>query len=175
MKRYLTRTLPGFCLLLLAVAMSCGTQKQENNKPGNETESTPQEREDIAWELEERYWECVQHIDTVSYKKLWHTDFIGYPSFGDGVSNKSRIATWIPELHKDPGLTFSYKLYKKAVNAIEGVVIVFYDADEIWTNTAGVVVRRETYKFTHTWGRENGDWVILGGMAAKKNQDALNN
>ena len=51
--------------------------------------------------MEERYWDYVEKNDTIAYKELWHNDFIGYPSFGDGVSNKSKIAIWIPELHQD--------------------------------------------------------------------------
>lgn len=131
------------------------------------------EMENEAWHMEELYWEYVQNIDTVAYKTLWHNDFIGYPSFGDGVSNKNKIAVWIPELHKDTTLTFSYKLYKKASNAIDDVVIVFYDADEIWTNKENQIVRKETYKFTHTWKKYKDQWVILGGMAANKSQDTL--
>ncbi len=123
--------------------------------------------------MEEKYWDYVQKIDTVAYKNLWHNEFIGYPSFGDGVSNKSKIAIWIPELHKDPNLKFSYKLYRKATNAIDDVVIVFYDADEIWTDEENNIVRKETFKFTHTWKKYNDSWLILGGMAAKKNQDIL--
>jgi hypothetical protein len=61
------------------------------------------------------------------------------------------------------------------VNVIDDVVIVFYDADEIWTDKANNVVRKEVFKFTHTWKKYNDNWVILGGMAAKKHQDMLNN
>ena len=135
MNQYLKITLLGLVTFLITAIMSCQDQGSKND--GSLTDSyklTKQERESKAWEMEERYWEYVQDIDTISYKDLWHDDFIGYPSFGDGVSNKSKIAIWIPDLHKDPDLKFSYKLYKKAVNAIEEVVVVFYDADEIWTN-----------------------------------------
>lgn len=72
-------------------------------------------------------------------------------------------------------MKFSYTLYKKASNAIGDVVIVFYDADEIWTSKENSVVRKETYKFTHTWKKLDDRWVILGGMAANKNQDVLKN
>lgn len=129
--------------------------------------------EDEAWQMEELYWEYVQNIDTVAYITLWHEDFIGYPSFGDGVSDKSKIASWIPDLHKNPDLTFSYNLYKKASNAIEGIVMVFYDTDYFWTDKDNKVVRKETYKFTHTWKKVDGKWLILGGMAAGKNQYTL--
>lgn len=151
---------------------------KENNKDFQNAKAplstmTKEDMENQAWQMEERYWDYVQKIDTTSYKKLWHYDFVGYPSFGDGVSTKSKIAVWIPELHKDSSLTFSYELYKRASNAIDDVVIVFYDADEIWTDKENKVVRKETYKFTHTWKKYQNNWVILGGMAAKKNQDSL--
>ena len=124
--------------------------------------------ENEVWNMEKKYWEYVQKSDTISYKKLWHNDFIGYPSFGDGVSNKAKIAVWIPVLHENATQLFSYTLYKKAINAIGNVVIVFYDVDEIWTNKETEVVRKETYKFTHTWKKYKDTWLILGGMAARK-------
>lgn len=165
----------GVIALSSLVALSGCNEKTTDSTLGTTVSQTPgkAELENEAWHMEEKYWEHVQNSDTVAYKNLWHNDFIGYPSFGDGVSNKSKIAIWIPELHQDPNLTFSYKLYKKAVNAIDDVVIVFYDADEIWTDKEGHAARKETFKFTHTWKKYNGNWVILGGMATKKNQDVL--
>jgi hypothetical protein len=124
--------------------------------------------ENEVWNMEKHYWEYVQKSDTIPYKKLWHNDFIGYSSFGDGVSNVAKIAAWIPILHENTTQQFSYVLNKKAINAIGNVVIVFYDVDEIWTNKENEVVRKETYKFTHTWKKYKGTWLIIGGMAAKK-------
>lgn len=124
--------------------------------------------EDEAWHMEELYWEYVQNNDTIYYKKLWHDNFIGYPSFGDGTANKSKIATWIPKLHADPNQKFSYQLYRKATNAIDDVVLVFYDCDEIYTDNENKIISKETFKFTHTWKKYGDQWLILGGMAAKK-------
>jgi hypothetical protein len=164
-------------LSLLVALILAGCSENSKNLQGEMIVPTlsKSEMEDEAWHMEELYWEYVQNIDTVAYKTLWHDDFIGYPSFGDGVSNKSKIAIWIPEMHKDPDLKFGYTLYKKASNAIDDLVIVFYDADEFWTDEDNKVVRKETYKFTHTWKKVHGNWVILGGMAANKNQEYLNN
>jgi len=150
-------------------------KKVPDNASSSASTKNKEAIEDEAWQMEEQYWDYVQKTDTLAYKKLWHDAFMGYPSFGDGVSDKSKIAVWIPELHQDPDLKFSYKLYKKASNAIDDVVIVFYDADEIWTNTENKITRKETFKFTHTWKKYGDKWLILGGMAAKKNQDTLNN
>lgn len=163
-------------ILVLAVTLflsspisSCNEESQDSNK--SEVLNSTANKDTLqnqAWQMEEQYWNYVEKNDTVPYKKLWHDDFIGYPSFGNGVSNKSGIAVWIPALHKDTSLTFSYKLYKKAVNAIDDVVIVFYDADEIWTDKKNIVVKKEPFKFTHTWKKYNDIWLILGGMGAKK-------
>jgi hypothetical protein len=179
MEEYKTKniliTMGLIALLMSFIVTGC---KEDNKDLQNAKVLSPtmtkENIENEAWQMEEKYWDYVTKIDTTSYKKLWHDDFIGYPSFGDGVSTKSKIAVWIPELHKDPDLTFSYKLYKRATNAIDDVVIVFYDADEIWTDRENKIARKETYKFTHTWKKYQYNWVILGGMAAKKNQDNLN-
>lgn len=158
-------------VLLLLVALTSCNEKNKETEPIDPIPPTlsQEELENEAWQMEELYWEYVQKNDTVAYKKLWHEDFIGYPSFGDGVSDKSKIAGWIPELHKDPDQVFSYKLYRKATNAIDDVVIVFYDADEIWSDKENNVVRKATLKFTHTWKKYDEGWLILGGMAARKN------
>ncbi|MFD2202700.1 nuclear transport factor 2 family protein [Shivajiella indica] len=163
---------------LLASHIIVGCSKTSKNfseveKTGSRISKS--ELEDEAWHMEELYWEYVQNIDTVSYKTLWHEDFIGYPSFGDGVSSKNGIAIWIPDLHKDPDLKFSYLLHKKASNAIGDVVMVFYDTDYFWTDSNNQVVRKETYKFTHTWKKVEDKWLILGGMAALKNQYEIQN
>ncbi|MBI1342692.1 MAG: DUF4440 domain-containing protein [Terrimonas sp.] len=154
---------------LLITGLHCTEKKEAANKNGasspalSESESKTQ-----VWKMEEIYWDYVQKNDTVAYKKLWHDDFIGYPSFGDGVADKSRIAVWIPALHEDKNLQFSYSLHKKAVNAIADVVIVFYDADEIWRDKQNNVVKQVPLKLTHTWKKYGNDWMILGGMAAEK-------
>jgi hypothetical protein len=179
MKRYKMKEKKSMATKLLAVwVLFAITGCKQNNTDSQNAETalpgmTVESIENQVWQMEEQYWDYVKRIDTSAYKKLWHDEFVGYPSFGDGVSNKSKIAVWIPELHRDSSLTFSYKLHKKAVNAIEDVVIVFYDADEIWTDKENKIVRKETYKLTHTWKKHNDNWVILGGMAAKKNQDML--
>lgn len=164
-----------FQIFALIGLLAVGACSQKDN--ATEGETTPMlaksELEDEAWHMEELYWEFVQKIDTVAYKTLWHDDFMGYPGFGDGVSDVSKIASWIPDLHKDPDLKYSYTLHKKGSNAIEDVVMVFYDTDYFWTDSQNQVVRKETYKFTHTWKKVDGKWLILGGMAAMKNQEVL--
>jgi hypothetical protein len=161
--------LSAIALFILVSLSACNSNKESS--PAAIPAVSDETLEDEVWQMEELYWKYVKDADTVAYKKLWHENFIGYPSFGDGTANKSRIAVWIPELHADKNLTFSYVLYKKEVNAIEGVVMAFYDTDEIWTNQKNEEVRRERSKFTHTWKKLGDTWLILGGMAAPKKME----
>lgn len=156
-------------LFVSIVTTSCNQNNKDSEKEETKVPAISKENlENEAWEMEEQYWDYVLKMDTVAYKKLWHDDFIGYPNFGDGVAAKSGIAVWIPELHQDPSLKYSYKLFKKAANAIGGVVIVFYDADYLWTDKDNNVIKEENKKFTHTWKRYGDTWLIIGGMAAER-------
>lgn len=158
-------------IVLLRFLSVQGQTKDPHGSLDSHSTGMPSEKEILkneAWQMEEQYWKYVQTNDTISYKKLWHEDFIGYPSFGDDVSGKKGIAVWIPKLHENPDQKFNFILYKKAVNPIDGVVMVFYDADEIWKDNQGKVVRKETLKFTHTWKKYGNTWLILGGMAGRK-------
>ena len=157
-------------LVITTISFTSCKEKNENSTITETVEPKINKTtlEDEAWHMEELYWQYVQNNDTITYKTLWHEDFIGYPSFGDGTANKSKIATWIPELHADPNQKYSYKLYRKATNAIEDVVMVFYDVDEIWTDQTTNEVRKETLKLTHTWKKIGDQWLILGGMAGSK-------
>jgi hypothetical protein len=51
--------------------------------------------------------------------------------------------------------------------------MVFYDTDYFWKNSQNEIVKRQTFKFTHTWKKVDDKWLILGGMAALKVQDVL--
>jgi hypothetical protein len=163
-----------FALLASLIIAGCG----ENRNNSSEVEKTgpavsKTELKDEVWHMEDLYWEYAQNNDTVTYRTLWHKDFMGYPGFAEEVADISRIGKWIPELHKDPDLKYSYTLRKKGSNAIGDVVMVFYDTDYFWKNNQNEIVRRQTFKFTHTWKKVDGNWLILGGMAALKNQDVL--
>ena len=141
--------------LILSIIINVIASAQTTDKMKNE-----------VWQRELQYWKYVEKNDTTGYKTLWHKDFIGYP--GDDIADKSHIADWIAELFKDKDEKYSHALRKKAVNAIDDVVITFYDEDEIFTNTKTGVVTTDTYKINHTWKKFGNTWLIIGGMAGYK-------
>jgi len=155
----------------LAIAMISMTNCKEKHSDSSLAETPTlaidnSTLEDEVWHMEELYSLYAKNNDTISFKTLWHDDFIGYG--GDNLSIKSKVGSWIPELHKDPNQIYSYELHKKAVNVIGDIVMVFYDADDIWTNQTTNEIRKDTYKMTHTWKKYGDKWLILGGMACQK-------
>ena len=118
-----------------------------------------------VWQMEENYWKYVGKNDTASYKTIWHENFKGYPE--KNVVGKDHIADWIADLYKNKKLKYSYAICKKAVNAVDDVVMTFYEQDDIFTDKKNKVVRKETFKITHTWKKYGDTWLIIGGMSCK--------
>lgn len=121
-----------------------------------------------VWQLEENYWKYVKANDLKSYLTLWDDNFIGYPSTNI-IGNKAHITDWIADMYKtNTGKTFNYELTRKVENVFGDIVIVLYDATQIWTNEKNELVEKITFKLTHTWRKTSIGWLIIGGMGAKK-------
>lgn len=117
------------------------------------------------WQLEENYWKYVQEKDLTSYLRLWDENFIGYPSTNI-MGNKDHITDWIGDMYeKNKGMTYHYELIRKTENVFGDIVLVFYDAIQIWKKDKKEV-KRSTIKITHTWRKTADGWLIIGGMGA---------
>ena len=120
-----------------------------------------------VWQMEERYWKYVKEKDLHGYLTLWDEKFIGYPG-NNIIGNKAHITDWLMDLYKDKTGVFSYELTRKIENVFDDIVIVLYDVTHIWTNEKNEVVKKKTYKITHTWKKSDNGWLIIGGMGANK-------
>lgn len=126
-----------------------------------------QEIKDAVWKLEEDYWVYVKNKDFKSYLTLWDDNFIGYPSTNK-IGGKANITDWITEMFKDNTRRFDYALTRHVENVFGDIVIVLYDATQIWTNEKGELLEKTTFKLTHTWKLTDKGWQIIGGMGGKK-------
>ena len=84
------------------------------------------------------------------------------------IGNKAHITDWLMELYKDKIGVFGYELTRKVENVFDDIVIVLYDVTQQWTNEKNEVVKKSTYKITHTWKKSGNGWLIIGGMGANK-------
>ncbi len=132
-----------------------------------ETSPDVQQTKNEVWQLEEAYWKYVKEKDFASYLNLWDDHFIGYPSTNK-IGGKDHITDWIIAMYKDRKSNFNYELNRHVENVFGDIVIVLYDATQIWKNEKGEVVEKSTFKLTHTWKKTGKGWVIIGGMGAKK-------
>ena len=119
---------------------------------------------DEVWQREVEYWNYVKSNDVKGYLTLWHNSFIGYP--GTDTLTRQKIGDWITDSHNKKDKRYEFKITKKAVNVFDDVAITFYDDEDIWKNSKGEVVLKETYKITHTWKKFGDTWLIIGGMSA---------
>jgi hypothetical protein len=78
---------------------------------------------------------------------LWHNSFIRYPDT-DTLTRK-KIGDWITDSYNKKGQRYEFKILRKAINVFGDVAITFYDDEDIWKNSKGEVVLKETYKITH--------------------------
>lgn len=121
--------------------------------------------EQAAWKLENAYWEYVKALDLENYKKLWHANFVGWPSSSLKPDRKDHITDWIAA-YQAKGLHLeSYSLEPAASQATENVVVVHYWPTSRWVDKDGNG-EPQTVKVTHTWIKTPTGLQIITGMAA---------
>jgi lactoylglutathione lyase len=138
----------------------------EINNVGEEPASVKHIQNEL-WQLEENYWKYVKAKDYTAYLSLWDDNFIGYPSTNK-IGGKDHITDWIKEMYAGNKNNFDYALTRHVENVFDDIVIVLYDATQLWKNDKGELVQKSTYKLTHTWKKTAAGWKIIGGMGAAK-------
>ncbi len=127
--------------------------------------------ERVVWKLEYAYWDYVKSLDLESYRKLWHPNFVGWPSSSPQPERKNHITDWITA-YTDKGLRLkSFTLEPAASQATENVVVTHYWLTAVWADKEGHG-EPNTIKITHTWIRSPNGWQIIGGMAAATTRPA---
>lgn len=125
------------CLCLLLVSAAAFAQ------------STIAEKE--VWDREQEYWRYVKAGDSAAFKTLWSDRFTGWLDSASKPVDKSQIDVWkISDYTLTP---LSVREHGK------DTVMTFYCAK--FTEDSKTIEER----MTHTWQRENGQWLIVGGMA----------
>jgi ketosteroid isomerase-like protein len=123
--------------------------------------------EQALWDLEHEYWRSVQDNDLPAYLRLWHKDFLGWPSVEPAPVHKDHITDWITS-QTTKGLALKQLELKPAAIQVTGsVAVTCYWMTYQWLakNGAGTV---RTIRVTHTWIKNGKDWQIIGGMSMPK-------
>ncbi len=109
--------------------------------------------------------------DLEKYRALWHANFVGWPFVSPAPVRKDHITDWITS-NTSKGITLhSYPIEQLAIQVIGDVAVDYYRINATWANGAGVEVRTDRLRITHTWIRTRGTWQIIGGMSSPANND----
>jgi ketosteroid isomerase-like protein len=142
------------CLLAGALAVS-------NVKMRASQES---ESEKTLWNLERGYWQYVQANDLTAYERLWHKDFLGWPSVSAAPVRKDHITDWITS-QTAQGLKFQTVEFRPASIQVTGEIgVACYWMTFKWVDKDGKGEPRSLRVF-HTWVKEGTDWRIISGMS----------
>ena len=121
--------------------------------------------EAAVWKLENSYWDDVKALDLVSYRALWHPNFLGWPHVSPAPLGKDHITDWIDQ-YTARGLHLrSYSLQPTGSHATSDIVVTYYWLTATWEDRNGHG-DPETSRITHTWLRTPTGWQIFGGMSA---------
>src|SRR5213075_2529673 len=140
--------------LMSFLALVCTTVCAQDSRKDEET----------LWKLEHDYWRYVEANDLAAYSKLWHTDFLGWPSISAAPVRKEHITDWITS-QTSKGLAFKTGEFKPAaIQIAEDVAVACYWITFKWLDRDGNGAAN-TIRITHAWLRTGNDWRIIGGMS----------
>jgi hypothetical protein len=123
----------------------------------------PLDLENQIWQLEESYWGLWIKGDIESYLSLLHEDFIGWPSSNEKPSDKNASREFVLNyLYQTK--PFGFEIKPAAIKIINSVAIVHYIL--IWKDKEGNQIG-DSYRITHTWLEQEGNWKVIGGMSSK--------
>ena len=124
----------------------------------------PPDSGQAVWKLEHAYWRYVEKNDLSDYLRLWHKDFLGWPSVNATPVRKDHITDWITS-QTSKGLTFKTVEFKPAALQVTGnIVVACYWVTYRWINHNGKGPTH-TIRATHAWVRDGKEWRIIGGMS----------
>jgi ketosteroid isomerase-like protein len=141
-------------MLVSFLALVCTTAYAQDSRKDEET----------LWKLEHDYWRYVEANDLAAYSKLWHKDFLGWPSVSAAPVRKNHITDWVTS-QTSKGLTFKAGELKPAAVQVTGdMAMVCYWITLKWVDKDGNGPS-QTVRITHAWRKTGDEWQIIGGMS----------
>ncbi len=117
------------------------------------------------WKLENDYWNYVKALDLDGYRKLWHANFVGWPSVSSRPVRKDHITDWIAARTQKGERMESFTLTKAESQRTDNVYVMHYWLTATWS-TKEARGNPSTTRITHTWLKTPDGWQIIGGMSA---------
>jgi len=143
--------------LMSFLALVCTTVCAQDSRKDEET----------LWKLEHDYWRYVEANDLAAYSKLWHTDFLGWPSISAAPVRKEHITDWITS-QTSKGLAFKTVGFKPAAAQVTGdMAMACYWITLKWVDKDGNGPS-QMVRITHAWRKTGDKWQIKVACRCRK-------
>ena len=146
-------------LLLTALAMITGPSHAQTGEP--DWSAAEQE----IWALEERYMTAFKDGDMAMLNAFLHADFLGWPSYSSDPIARAPALASVTILHESLVIR-SVEVLPRAIHLSGEIALVHYLV-VLETEEGDGGPAATSYRITHTWVEEDGQWRILGGMSAE--------
>ncbi len=153
------RGITGAAIFALALACATGPAQAKSRATDKKTSATEQ-----VWAKEKAYWRYVKGHDVKDYLALWSKDFMGWPISAEHPAGKDSLRKVLKSSGVGLGHVVAYKLQRESVRQ-HGPVVITYYLVSVTRGEANGSRSTTTYRLSHTWLREHGVWLIVGGMS----------
>ena len=120
--------------------------------------------EQEIWALEERYMTAFKDGDVAALNAFLHADFLGWPSYSSDPVAKAPALASVPALHESLVIR-TVEVLPRAIHLSAKIAVVHYLV-VLETEDEDGGMAATSYRITHTWVEEAGQWRILGGLSA---------
>lgn len=118
------------------------------------------------WKMEEKYRDLFSLETMEEYMDLWHDNFWGWPDFSESPDNKKLLRKkTIKFLKQFKNNSPKIEFIPHRVEIYGKTGIAFYIGIFKGKSKTGEKLK-VTARLTHTWKKQNGKWVIIGGMSS---------
>ena len=122
-----------------------------------------QTAEEEIWKLEETYQSNHKNANHSGILFIYHKDFIGWPGTKSQPARKSEMPDYLDQNFPKPR-NDEVEIERKGIQVISNVAINHYLLHVSSVNEDGEQIK-QSFRMTHTWLKEDGQWKILGGMS----------
>lgn len=116
-----------------------------------------------VWAAEVRHWDMLLAREWSEYMRLYHRDYLGWPHFSDVPVDKRTLGNTPIEIAE--GDVVSFELGSPTVQVFGGAAVAHYFI-ELGVRRPDGSVNREVVRYSRTWVRVDGDWIIMTESSA---------
>lgn len=119
--------------------------------------------EEEIWQLEEAYFTNLYRADYANVLAHVHPGFLGWPANLPKPINRDESAGFMRLLIPSP-TACAIRVERAGLQQSNETVLTQYTLHVLCPEAAGMP-KSQSSRISHTWARQQGQWLLLGGMS----------